>query len=326
MATILFAGCIGSEAETLEICTYRDKEGRVLQVKGRQGVPLNFRNKARCQLVGQNHFLAKPEEIEISGLIRREDMTSSVGRIELRWPRSVEKLFGRTPVRAMADAARTVSRLLKSGGFDERVRNLDLKWSVVFLDEDLPETQIPAYLIHSCHPAWMTPPASLYFIAQRIATHCGQKQNLPGDVADARLAQVILHEMGHAVEYQLLSGGNQVGYDRMRAEGFATWFEQYGARYSSIISESTVRAEHRVRAQESYREKSGENFIFRGSATDYSRAGLYFDAVVERRGVLGLMQIYHELNRNGGDFFIATEVSLGWGRARLEREAQRLLR
>ena len=44
------------------------------------------------------------------------------------------KIFGRTPVRAMQDAAKSVSRALKKNAFPLELQRFDLDWDVVFMD------------------------------------------------------------------------------------------------------------------------------------------------------------------------------------------------
>jgi len=320
LSTVLMRSVQVSAAEK-EICIYRARDGSIKQVNSRSSVPPEFRNRAQCFSARENKYLAKPEEIELKGTVRREELLSPVGRIELRWPRVVEVLFGRTPQRAMVDAASAVNRALKKPGFPPDVQRLNLDWQVVFMDEKLPEKQIPAYLVNSCHPAWMAPPASIYVIAQRVAAGCSS-QKVDSSTADMRLAQALIHEMGHAVEHKLLE--TAFSMDRMQAEGFATWFEIFASDYSSIIPRGKIEKEHLLTARQAVRE-SPAVFNFAGSALDYSRAGMYFQAIVERRGVSGLMGVYKAMQAEKIGFFAAVKKSTGWDQNRLEKEVQKLV-
>lgn len=321
LSAALFLLCtLSTDVASGESCFFRDRSGAIRQVDSRQKVPASLRASARC-LSSENQVLASPEDIELKGAVRKEDMTSALGRIELRWPRIVEVQFGRTPQRAMADAASTVNRVLQKAGFLPELRRINLQWKVVFMDEKLPEKQIPAYLLNSCHPAWMTPPSSIYVIAQRVASGCsGQKASSAH--ADAQLAQVLIHEIGHAVEHQLL--GSADTFDRMRAEGFATWFEIYASESSSVIPRGSVKKLYSALAQESFRQ-SPEGFSFSGSPFDYARASLYFSAIVDRRGVAGLMDVYKNMREQGADFLGAVRKTLGWDEGRLAEETRRML-
>ena len=311
--------------EVHEYCLYQTSDGKIHQVTSRLKIPLDYRGQARCFSAKAHDYLAQPEDIKLKGTVRAVHMASAVGQINLRWPRKVEVLFGRTPERALAEAARTVARTLKQGSFSSDVRSLNLDWQVVFLDEELPEAQIPTYLINNCHPAWMTPPANMYFIAQRIVAGCGNRQKVERVLADSQLVQVLLHEMGHVVEYQLLAKQRQPVLDRMRSEGFATWFEGYAADFTAAIPKGRVAAEHLQWAQAGL-QRTPALQTFSGSAADYAQASLYFRSIVERRGVQGLMDVYSVLNANGGDFFRAVQSSLGWNRERLEEENARLIK
>lgn len=318
-AFVSVAAPTAEAAPPRELCVYQDADGKLQQVNSRDRVPVSLRESARCFSTQDHQYLAKPEEIELKGTTRREDMVSTVGRIELRWQRAVESLFGRTPQRAVADAARAVSRALKSAGFPPVLQNLSLEWKIVFMDENVPETQIPTYLVNNCHPAWMTPPANLYIVAQRAAAGCGGGQVRSND-ADARLAHILIHEMGHAIEFQLLQG--KMDGDRVRAEGFASWFEQYGSDFSSVIPKNSVRDMYQRAAQEALR-RGGAGAAFGGTLEDYARASLYFSAVESRRGVRGIVDVYNTMLSENLAFPRALLRRMNWDDTRLETELLR---
>lgn len=303
-----------------EQCAYTTRDGQITVVPSKDQIPAQFRAQSRC--FSANEKLAAPDEIVLDGTVRHEDMSSPVGRIKLQWPRKIESLFGRTPLRAMADAARTVSRAISQGSFPSQLQDLNLEWKVVFLDEDLPETQIPTYLVTNCHPGWMTPPANVYIVGQRVAGGCGGASVSRG-VADSQLTEVLLHEMGHAIEYQLLKGA-EFSQDRMRAEGFATWFERYAANYSSILNQRELVSRFRKVAGESIR-RSPNVFQFQGSYEDYARASMFFDAIAERRGLASLFDVYREMTKSGKTFFQAVSAKLDWNEERLNSEVLKLV-
>lgn len=312
-----------ARAESDEFCIYVTPSGRIEQVATIDDVPARYRNNTKCFSSKQAEPMAKPEEIELEGTVRKEDIGTPIGKIQLRWPRKVEVLFGRTPQRALSDAARTVGRALKRSGIPTRIQNLSLTWEIVFMDEELPETQIPSYLVSNCHPAWMTPPANIYVVAQRVVAGCGNQRALEGKVADSRLAQILIHEMGHAVEHAIL--GKQFGNDRMRAEGFATWFEQYAAGFSSVVSPRTVKAEHLTMAKASF-QASPDGFTFRGSGPDYARASLYFAAIAAKKNVGGIMNVYAAMIEKNLSFLAAIEATLDWNESRVLKEVQAALK
>jgi len=167
----------------------------------------------------------------------------------------------------------------------------------------------------------MTPPGNIYIVSQRVAGGCFGKTS-KRKVADSELAEVLIHEIGHAVEFALL--GDRFGGDRMRAEGFATWFESFASDYSSVIRRGHAKAKHFAIAREWYKRSNGP-FTFSGTAYDYARASLYFHAVTKRRGVRGLMQTYELMLKDRIGLVPAIQKRTGWSDKRLAKEMQKLV-
>jgi len=319
---IILLSPIAVTAEQKSICVYVTKEGVTKQVNSISLVPDESKPYTKCFDASQNSYLASPDQVTLKGNTRQADIVSPLGNIHLRWPRSVENLFGRTPERAMADAASAVNRALKSSGFPPELQRLALEWQVVFLDETLPSAEIPMYLVSNCHPAWMTPPANLYVVAQRVAAGCGGQAH-SSFVNDGELSQVLIHEIGHAIEYVLLKG--EGGSDRMRAEGFASWFEQYGSDYSSVGTRGKAKATYAAMAKKAFQNSPGE-FTFRGSGEDYARASMFFHAIVKKRGIKGLMDVYKLMAERRDPFFDAVAAKIGWSPSTLNAEAMKVLK
>ena len=308
-------------AKPSQLCLYTGDGGAIRQTNSLDDVPAKFRAQAKCFSASQNQTLAKPEDIQLKGNIRRENISTPLGKVEMRWPRTVESLFGRTPLRALTDAATTVSRAVRTASFPNSVQDMNISWQVVFMDENLPEMQIPQNLISNCHPGWMTPPGNIYIVAQRVAAGCGGAAPMRTSVADSELAQVLIHEMGHAVEYQMLQ--RQFSGDRMRAEGFATWFQIYASEYSSIVNPRKVK--ELITNLARMGSKSGSTFNFSGSAEDYGRAAMYFMAISDKRGVRGIIDVYKAMAERGLSFFEAVKRELNWNQQQLEDEARRAM-
>ncbi len=305
-----------------ERCIYINSQGQKREVEGQKLIPKQFLSTAVCEQKSMpQQVMADPQDLDLEGNLRTESISTSLGRMELRWPREVEKLFGRTPVRALADAARTAKMFVNLSGFRPEIRSIDLDWQVVFMSEKLPTAQIPQYLVDNCHPGWMLPPAKIYIVAERIVNGCGGKTFKPGYVADADLMKVLLHEMGHVVEFQLL--GQKQNQQRSWAEGFASWFEQESAEYSPAIPKGEVRRFYQDLAIKSIY-YSPNNFVFEGSAGDYARASMYYQAIVNRGSLAHLMDIY-DYQKEGQSFFTAINNRMSWSEQRLEQEIRKYL-
>ncbi len=320
-----------SPAFAEETCMYTTSKGEMKVVTSRNKVPQRYKSKARC-MKGSNknsRHMARPEEFELDGNIRREDISTTLGRVKLKWPRRVEGLFGRSPMRAVTGAARAVGRVIRGVSFPSHLQNLDIDWNIVFIDtrEKNTQTQIPAYLVQNCHPGWMTPPTNIYIVAQRVAGDCSINMGdsstgrVSSNVADEELAEVLIHEMGHAIEYQLLQGKGQ-SRSRLQAEGFATWFEHYAADFTPLVNARKLNEERYSRTKLSIQHSPTFRFG-RGDAADYSRASMYFSAIEDKRGARGIVEVYDTMVEKNLGFFSAIKESLGWDREKLEKEILR---
>ena len=304
-----------------ETCIYKAENGIIRVASSRSSVPSQFKASMQCQTVSKGDFLAPPEQIDIGSTIRKEELNSPIGKIKLKWPRSAEGLFGRTPVRAMVDSATTVSKVIHSSSFPTDIQKMSLEWNVVFMDENLPESQIPTQLISNCHPGWMTPPANIYIVAQRVAAGCGGEK-ATASKADKDLTEVLVHEMGHALEYYMLRKNNN--HTRMRAEGFATWFEMYAAQFSSLMNKTEI-TKRTVQMAALAIKSSPNNFEFSGSGLDYARAAMFFSAIEDRFGLRGIISLYDTMNNDGSDLFIATEKKFSLKKDQLNKEVLKFI-
>ena len=313
---ILCAGIVGlsvSGAYGDLRCAYLSDEGEVEQVDSIEKAPPRFRSRIVC--AGGDSGIPSPEDVELDGTVRTASFVTDLGPIDVKWPLSVERCFGRSPARAVADAATTVNKALASARFPPEVKNGSRKWTLAFTDRAAALKQFPAALTIGGHPGFMLPPNQIYLIADFISPTCDQT-----GVADAVLTQVLLHEMGHVIEFLIL--GNEFGLDRPRAEGFASWFEQYSADFSRAIPKESVRKYYRKLAAEALKTLPAP---FDGTPYDYARAALKFDAIVSKRGVIGLMDIYSVMKRDHILFDQAVEKSLKWSQKFLDREMAELV-
>jgi hypothetical protein len=305
---LIVASVDGVRAESQ--CLYLDARGVISQVKSLQQVPSEYRARAVCKEI-QVQDIAPPDEVKLGNDARTSTFTTELGPMHVRWPRSIERCFSVGPARAVGEAAAGVNRALKTGRFDASIQRARREWSLAFTDKATAVSQFPIALTLGGHPGFMIPPSQIYIIADFISPDCsGQK------VADEVLVQVLLHEMGHVVEYLLL-GERQDRPDRQRSEGFAAWFEQYSAEYVPSIPQGQVERYYTGLARAALQH---EQHAFTGSAEDYAHSALQFRAIVERRGVSGLMKVYAEIRDNGLPFDEAVQRALGWNQKTLSRE------
>ena len=161
----------------------------------------------------------------------------------------------------------------------------------------------------------MVPPNQIYIVVDFISPNCQPS----GDV-DALLTQVLLHEMGHVLEFSLL-GESGFAADRKRAEGFAAWFEGYSSKFSSAIPRGRVQETYRTMVQSQSGVGSQQ---FSGSGQDYAIASLEFEAIVARKGVSGLMEVYETMSTSRCSFYDALYKKFGWDQKDLQREVKNL--
>lgn len=308
LGLLLVAG-LSSQAVAETVCAYRDNSGQVHQVESQARAPAAFRARVICAEMSGSP-IPKPSDVELEGLVRTASFVSDLGPIEVRWQRRDEACFGKSPSRAVADAAQSVNRALKSARFPLDVKTARRPWSLVFIDRRAALKQFPTYLAAGGHPGFMLPPNQIYLVTDFIVPDCKS-----GGVGDAFLAQVLLHEMGHVIEYLIL--GDRAPFERERAEGFASWFEQYSAGYSGVIPKGSVREYYHRLAKEALKTKASS---FTGTPADYARAALKMQAVVDRRGISGLMEVYKTISAEQVPFDTAIERVLRWNKENMERE------
>jgi hypothetical protein len=260
-----------------------------------------------------------PKDIQLNGLERRVSLASPIGRIELRWTRESERLFGKTPERATIEAASSVAKALKQSSFPGRVKSINLDWQIVFLSKDLKAGQVPDFLISNCHPGWMTAPANIYIASEQAAGSCGAQGPSPGNIADKELAQVLIHEMGHAVEYALAPNAPR---DRARSEGFATWFEVFAGRYSNLLDSASILREQKLMASQ---RASIADQSFQGGPGDYALASILFHLITEGRTVSDLNRVYELMASERISFLQALLKVSGWSNKLLEQKISSFL-
>ncbi len=293
-----------------ESCVYVDEQGELVPVRSPHLVPKAARNRLVCKDKGIEE-VAVPEELDVGRDARTADFITELGPMKVRWSRSIEQCFATTPARSVSEAARAVNRALKNGRFTSDLRYSRHEWTLGFIDKTSAISQFPLSLTLGRHPGFMIPPNRIYLVPDHISPNCGNKE-----IADDILTQVLLHEMGHVVEYILL-GERQSPVDRERSEGFAVWFEQYSAAYASSLPKGQVQAYYASLAR-----SAGANQKFSPSPQGYANAGIRFQTIVDRKGVSGLMSVYSLIREQQLPFDAAVERALSWNRATFERQVR----
>jgi hypothetical protein len=315
LVTLLVLLTVNRKASADLPCAYLDDTGTVQRVESPEKVIPRLRSRVVCVNNQPTKFVA-PEDVKLEGPTREASFVTDLGPMQVRWPRSVEQCLRKNPQRAVADAASAVNRAIKTARFASEVKTARSEWSMVFTDKKSAMTQFPMVLSLGGHPGFMVPPSNIYIIADYISPNCSG-----GEVSDALLTQVLLHEMGHVVEYLLL-GSQQMSGDRQRAEGFASWFEIYASDFSSAIPRGQVREYYRSLAKNALASGSRS---FSGSAQDYGRSAFDFVTIVDRRGISGLMEVYALMRNDGLSFQEALHRKFRWTPAVLEKEARAII-
>jgi len=269
-----------------------DRRESAKQVKGRRGGPL------------------RPDEVELSRSRRQVSLNSSLGKVNLRWDRSAERLFGKSLERAVQSAMTASSRVLAQNSFPGDLRKPNYDWRIVIMDEVPGNVKINMH--GRCHPAWMRPPADIFVSARDLGTVCGHKK-LSLSEASIQLQETLVHEIGHAIEFQFMKRGFGV-MQRWHNEGFATWFESLGANY--ISGGGVNRSEVRNRAKKSWH-PDWRPALFQGTGADYARAYSLIAVIAEKKSILRLADVYKTMSENRLPLIKAIEKELGWNEKKL---------
>ncbi len=340
-------------------CMYTDSDGIFRTTSSMENVPEGFRDSARCSKLrkrtprpeseelqgkGPKSSEAKsekrslrlnrskssersnkktragrplrPNEVELSKARRTVNLNSSLGKVDLRWDRSAERFFGKAPERAVQSAMTAASRVLAQNSFPADLRKPQYDWRVVIMDE------VPANVLINmhgrCHPAWMRPPADIFVSARDLATVCGHKKLSLGD-ASIQLQETLVHEIGHAIEFQFMKKGF-TKTERWHNEGFATWFESMGANY--ISGGGINRSEVRNRAKRSWH-PDWRPGLFQGTGADYARAYSLIAVIAEKKSILRLADVYKTMSEMRLSLLKAIEKELGWDEQKLLKAAAR---
>ncbi len=265
----------------------------------------------------------RPNDVRLDGNLRSMDLSTPLGEVLIRWPRSVEQSLGLRPDKSVRDAWIAASRALASG-FPTRLRSASYHWNMVFMDA-VPGNVDPSGLGGSCHPAWMRPPADIFVAAERIASRCGTQRLSPKEIS-AELAEVLVHELGHAVEFQFADKG----FGRMQrwhSEGFASWFESRAMQYlpGGGSDRKTSRAGLRLRAKVALTPNWRPSH-FQGASEDYARGYAMIAVIAEGKSITRLVDVYKRMSKENVDLITAVQKELSWNEEKWVAEAIKFLK
>lgn len=301
LVTMLFSGSVSAQG-----CVYLEANKTIRSAPNLRAVPRAYRKNATCKQIGTSDIVA-PEFVDVGVSSRTNSFSSSVGMMHARWARELERCYKSAPSKAVAEAARTVSRALRASRLLSHVQQKRREWSFVFTDQAHAITQFPVGVVQGKHPGFMLPPNKIYILSDFIAPTC-----MENPIHDELLIQVLLHEMGHVVEYMLL-GEPSVMDNRERGEGFATWFEQYSAAYSSMVDEERVGSYFKALEQST---ETGANGEFKGTPQEYARAAVPFKMIVAKKGIASIAKVYRQLQREPSSVQAAIMRVFGWSERR----------
>lgn len=239
----------------------------------------------------------------------RELIPTPLGEVAMRWPRAGVSTGTVKAVEAVRKAWGAVAGALGQLGFPERVRTANYDWNLV-LQNGVPSGGKGRLLSSAqCHTAWMGPPADIVVNYDRLLEPCGAVvgERPPTQI----LTGALIHEIAHAIEFQLL-GKAFSRRQRWHSEGFATWFE-------SVVVDGMPELKHRqalneelkARAKRVFRE-NWSPYTFDGSPADYAKSFALISAIVEQKGVRGLVAVYERMAMNNCVFSEAVQLEFGW--------------
>lgn len=293
-------------------CVYLTDTAEVRSAKSLKDVPLSFRSKAVCK-DSEPREVPHPDEVKLAGNQRESSFGTDLGRMNVRWLRESERCFSSNPARVIARAASAVNRAIKSGRFPQEIKTERRDWSLILIDRASAVSQFPVALSLGGHPGFMVPPNQIYIVVDTVAPDCrASSEN------DAALLRVLLHEMGHVIDFALMDGISTPG-ERKRTEGFASWFEGYASKNVSEIPQGSVARDYHQFVGDTASVGESE---FSGSPRDYGVAELEFETIVSKKGISGLMSLYQLMREERCSIYAALKQKFGWDSKTLQREAK----
>ncbi len=260
---------------------------------------------------------ASPKEVGLSRVSREKNLRTTLGNLNLRWDAAAEKYFGAALERTVISAINASARVLAQGSFPSEVRNNEYNWQIVIMDTVPVQNDISVNGANACHPGWMRFPSHIFIAGKRIATNCG-REKLSLTEATNRLSETMVHEIGHAIEYQFLGSNYRNGH-RWHREGFATWFESLASNY--LTGRGNNKRVMRDRVKKSW-DDSWSPQGFSGSWKEYARAYAIISTIADKRTISRLKDVYKLSSDKQIPVINAIKEELNWDRKNLYKNVK----
>jgi hypothetical protein len=250
-----------------------------------------------------------PDKIELAGAHKNFSFTTPFGELRLRWKVTSDNPFGTNPYQIVKETWIAAGKVVSRSTFPTWLRSSKYQWNMIFMDQDTTARSNPFNSIN-CHPAWITPPANIYVSSYLISTSCG-REKLNTNVARDRLKSTLMHEFGHALEYQLL--GESIAYaQRFHSEGFAEWFEtEANLQLSGNSNEKRLKL---ANAKVLF-DLSWDPLSFNSSPEDYLKSFAMMTAIIDKFGLSKIIKAYDNAREMKTDLLVQlfkeTNINMG---------------
>jgi hypothetical protein len=309
-----------------EQCIYRDHRGVITVTNRRESIPDNLRAQASCHSRTVETSRSSPtvaldnnKTQDLIKLSKRATFNSPLGVVELQWDEST--FFEQSAQSSVISAWRAATKTLSQKHFPLLTRFSNYNWKV-FILSGKSEQLHNLKALGGCHPGWMTPPATIFIASTSLATRCGTHHFTPSQAQD-ELTRVLLHELGHAVEFQLL--GRPGTNDRFHSEGFAELFSTLALELYDPLKGKAIKLSLLREAQAIFRSSWSPKQDFKGSAEDYRRVFGMMSALIELKGLRRLIDIYEELKASRAPFLEVVRTHVGWSEFEWSKQTFRYL-
>lgn len=256
-----------------------------------------------------------------------EQFDSALGLVHFRAPRAFAAGEVARLRRDVLLAWEIAARAAEDLSLPKPALDRNLGWSIALSEDSVLGGRGGANDQAYCHSAWIGPPADVVVDGYRLLHPCGVEES--ADVRERRLVRSLVHEAGHAFEFQLLGRGFS-RRQRWHSEGFAVWFEMSSlarimdlARSAdpSAVSEraSAAAATERLqfharvrRAVETATQHRWKPLLFAGTPDDYAVSYALVSSIVAAGGVDRLRSVYRLMDEQHLSFEESVHRELGW--------------